>query len=335
MPKNKIAAEYIPRFVLMFCLIVSLGVLVSSLSCLQKNKPVSVPAETKLDILTDKAEYLQGEEVKIDIKNDTKNEVFLTFPSIEEFKSSDKNLDGGKWKAIRIVWAGCGVTGGLPYLPLDAGKSYTYLWDQKEKWCVGEPWEANMDYQEARPGKYRVKSAIVSRTKSAEEDPNNISGQLADSFIYSNEFTIKEKIAIDARCGKKAEFGSCRGSSEGYEFDLAANKCVKKLTAEYCVQASPFNSLEECQDICEVKTDFNSCTADSECVPVRADCCGCNAGGKAAAINKKFIFEWNKQPSCAGIMCPAVMSNDPSCSGVPKCVNNKCEIINAEDKQNI
>lgn len=72
--------------------------------------------------------------------------------------------------------------------------------------------------------------------------------------------------------------------------------------------------------------DFYSCSQDSECVSVKADCCGCTAGGKATAINKNFQEKWNKKLSsdCRGIACIQVISNDPSCFKTPKCANNKC-----------
>ena len=70
--------------------------------------------------------------------------------------------------------------------------------------------------------------------------------------------------------------------------------------------------------------DFYSCDQDSDCISIDKNCCGCNAGGSAVAINKKFKDDWNKKLNCEKIMCPAVMSNDPSCFQEPKCENNKC-----------
>lgn len=325
---------YVPRLVLIFCLLVSFIVLIGAMNYLMTSRNGNVPAENKLTILTDKAEYEQGEEVKINLINNTGSEMFLTFPSIEVFEPADTGSQSGEWRTLRIVWAGCGVTGGLQYLPLNIGESHAYSWDQQEKWCTGEkPWDADIDFQQAGPGKYRVESVIVKRTKTAQEDPNNISGQPTDIFVYSNEFTIAEKAVPDPSCGQKAKFsGNCEMAVIGFEFDTDSGKCIKKTGS--CRVETPFNTLEECQDICETKMDFYSCDIDADCVPVRADCCGCNAGGKATAINKKYILEWNSGCNQAEpVMCPAVMSSDLSCFGVPKCANNKCEIINAENKQ--
>ncbi len=283
-------------------------------------------------ISTDKAEYLKGEEVKINIKNNSAEEVFLAFPSIEVFEPVDGNIGGGEWRSIRTVWAGCGGSGGLLYLPLSAGESYAYSWDQKEKWCTAEKLrDAETNYQEARIGKYRVKSGLAKRTKSAEEDPNNISGRLADGSFYSNEFTIKDKAVIDPICSQKvAGIGLCKMIYEGYEFNESENKCVRN-TASGCSFEIPFSSIEECQKTCETEIDYYSCDVDSDCVSVKEDCCGCNAGGKAISINKKYQSEWNNGLNCAGIMCPAVMSNDPTCSSKPKCENNKCIFGSSND----
>jgi len=75
----------------------------------------------------------------------------------------------------------------------------------------------------------------------------------------------------------------------------------------------------------EAPVDFCSCTEDSDCISVKADCCGCTAGGKAISINKAYLNEWLNKLGCKDIMCPAVMSGDPSCiNKKPKCENNKC-----------
>ncbi len=75
-----------------------------------------------------------------------------------------------------------------------------------------------------------------------------------------------------------------------------------------------------------VVTDFYSCSEDSDCLSVKGDCCGCTAGGIAAAINKKFKNQWkNNCNATEPIMCPAVMSDDPSCiNKEPRCAGNKC-----------
>lgn len=257
MPKKETISSYIPRFALVFCLIVSFSVLVGSMNYLMKSRIRTEPVkERNLMILTDKTEYMQGEEIKISIKNNKEGEAFLSFPSVEVFEPADGNVGDGQWTAIRTVWSGCGVTGGMLFLPISAGGSYEYSWDQKEKWCTGEAWEMSMDSQEVRGGKYRVTAVIAKRTESAEEDPNNISGQLTDDFVYSNEFVIKEASLIEMGCRKKVRgVGSCKMVSTGYEFDSTIGKCIQK-NASGCTFEIPFNQLEECQSICELQSGF-------------------------------------------------------------------------------
>ncbi|MBL7160589.1 MAG: hypothetical protein ISS93_01920 [Candidatus Aenigmarchaeota archaeon] len=70
---------------------------------------------------------------------------------------------------------------------------------------------------------------------------------------------------------------------------------------------------------------ITSCSADSDCIAARADCCGCSYGGKAKAINKEYSGYWDgKVGSC---MCPAVISNHISCLSDAKCVNSKCQLV--------
>ncbi len=74
------------------------------------------------------------------------------------------------------------------------------------------------------------------------------------------------------------------------------------------------------------------CDEDSDCVKVKAGCCSCYNGGKAIAINK--IYEENydnnlfERERCDLVDCITQPSDDPSCFATPKCVNNKCELIN-------
>lgn len=72
--------------------------------------------------------------------------------------------------------------------------------------------------------------------------------------------------------------------------------------------------------------NFFVCSSDSDCITVRADSCGCTAGGKATSINKKYLSEWEEK-NPPGI-CPQVISQDPSCiNTVPKCTSNQCQLI--------
>ena len=78
-----------------------------------------------------------------------------------------------------------------------------------------------------------------------------------------------------------------------------------------------------------VATAANACQVDSDCVLVPDDCCGCTGGGKQRALPKKGKagFERARQARCADTMCPAVMSQDPSCAATSAvCKEGKCTL---------
>ena len=79
----------------------------------------------------------------------------------------------------------------------------------------------------------------------------------------------------------------------------------------------------------EIKDKYD-CNNDSDCERVSDGCCGCSAGGGDTAINKNFLSEWEEDyKKCDSLICPAVMSDDPSClNTVPKCIYNKCRLKN-------
>lgn len=90
----------------------------------------------------------------------------------------------------------------------------------------------------------------------------------------------------------------------------------------------------------DVKTNlgqFKVCQQNSDCVAVPDGCCGCGGGGKNIAINKKFEEEYSKkiQNECNNTGCISVISNDPSCSGIPVCDENKCDLAVPTDDSNI
>jgi len=163
--------------------------------------PPIKPPEKKVIITTDKTEYELGETVGITIKNNSSIRNFIDYPIIE-------NLVNNQWiPSGSVVWPGCWVTGGLVYLPLESNSSNSYRWDQKIKWCSSDMKDLNTYSKEVLSGTYRVKSRMITRTKSEAEDPNNISGQPAET-IYSKEFTIKEKYeTADWKTYSNKEYG--------------------------------------------------------------------------------------------------------------------------------
>lgn len=267
----------------------------------------------KVVVATDKIEYEKGEIVNIEIKNNLDSEIRVGFPPY-----SIEKLDNGTWIEIKTVFCPCEALCKVGASIIQSGGMLKYQWNQKESWCSVPERISETISNQVPVGIYRIRSIMEDSDKREAE------------VIYSPEFTIKEKTTVDSRCNEKAQgFGLCKAYFEGYEFDLESGKCVKKGVSG-CSAKVPFKTLEECQKTCETEVDFYSCVQGSDCIKVKADCCGCNAGGSAAAINKNFKNQWKSNCNEVGIACPAVMSNDPSCFQEPECVNNKC-VLNYPD----
>lgn len=78
--------------------------------------------------------------------------------------------------------------------------------------------------------------------------------------------------------------------------------------------------------------DLTLCASDSQCISVASGCCGCTAGGSNMAINKDKKEQWSKQrvSNCKDIICPAVISQDESCSATPMCIKGQCALSNVK-----
>ena len=194
-------------------------------------------------ITTDKMEYGQGEMVEIAVKSNVDKEMMICSPFyiIERFNNEE-------W--IKVKRVACPCEGNImcriaTYFILQSDDLKEFSWDQIESWCSGPIRNSKTISNQVPVGKYRVKS-LVSDTKDCGINSKN---------IYSNEFTIKEKSAPDARCGEKVEgIGSCKRSAIGYEFDSNLEKCVEKRVGG-CSFEIPFGTLEECQEVCEKQLD--------------------------------------------------------------------------------
>ena len=219
----------------------------------RKCEKVKEELAEEVTITTDKTEYELGESASVIIKNNFSEEIFISYPIIERIINDNYIPLKGS-----VVWPGCGVTGGLIYLTLEPSEAVKHQWDQKEKWCSTDFSDRNVYLKEVLSGKYRVKSEIIKRIKSEEEDPCNVSGKPSGEFVYSNEFTIKEKSALDARCSEKVKDLSgvgnvnCSVMSFGYEYDLLNKKCAA-VSIKGCSMKTPFKTLKECQEVCEKK----------------------------------------------------------------------------------
>ena len=202
-------------------------------------------------ITTDKIEYEIGEEVKITINNDSDEEQGIEYPVyfIERFENNN-------WLSIRKVLCPCGVLCSISQGFFIKSKDKMELeWDQQESWCNNlESTHPETISAQSPIGKYRIKSVKI--------DFDNADNK---QIIYSNEFTIKEKSALDARCGEKVEaVGPCEMVQIGYEFDPVTKKCFINNTTDGCSVESPFKNLEECQEVCEE----SECAGEGEMISI-------------------------------------------------------------------
>jgi hypothetical protein len=74
-----------------------------------------------------------------------------------------------------------------------------------------------------------------------------------------------------------------------------------------------------------------ACKGDGDCELVDEGCCSCNENGKRVAVLKGHAPKRN----CEGVMCPQMMSNDPSCFKVARayCRQGVCAITSVDDQE--
>ena len=75
---------------------------------------------------------------------------------------------------------------------------------------------------------------------------------------------------------------------------------------------------------------ISACKSDADCELVDETCCNCNEGGRRIAVLKGHA----PKRDCSGIMCPQMMSNDPSCLPQARayCRASKCETSSVNDQ---
>lgn len=195
MNKKESLSVSMPKLIMSVTLIVMLGAFLGILYYFAANisKPSSsitvVPVgwlHTKKDvvIVTDKAEYERGEELRITVKNNLQKTIFyaagLSHCSDKPYNIYHLSTQKGEWINILPISPECAavVGAGSPvYKELNVGESIEFAWDQKI-------WELTDDVIQAPNGKYKI-SVKYKELKEAEEIRE----------IYSPEFTIKEKIS--------------------------------------------------------------------------------------------------------------------------------------------
>ena len=253
-------------------------------------------------ITTDKTEYEQGDGiVKVAIKNNLSETIVYQAPFFCPFASLKiEKLVDDNWKSAYLMTAYCVARDRALYpdsiTVINLGLNDNFGTIEKL-------------------GIYRILFKYSSKA------------------IYSNEFTIKKKLALDSRCSEKMKgIGNCEMAKTGYEFDSIVGECVRNVVGG-CSFETPFKILEECQEVCEKgenaallnKDDLIKCNNNSDCVlvdPGRCDCSNC----KTRAISKKYLNAWNKiqagQECHLEMVCPTA---EIICESYEiKCDNNKC-----------
>ena len=206
-------------------------------------------------ITTDKTEYEQGEMLKVTVRNNqTKSIWFMEQGCNHQWWEIEKQ-ENENWKPESLM---------LPYI-IDSKETCRNCiasplnFELKPKSEISYEWNLryckNSNPALFEPGHYRL-CFYAKPTKDV----------YGGKIIYSNEFTIKEKSALDPRCSEKVKGDNgCGAQWFGYEFDQSKGICVMKVVVG-CSYKTPFNSLEECQKVCENKIicrDENyGCTID-------------------------------------------------------------------------
>ncbi|NYZ75185.1 hypothetical protein H0O03_02880 [Candidatus Micrarchaeota archaeon] len=117
-------------------------------------------------------------------------------------------------------------------------------------------------------------------------------------------------------------FAGCIHGSEGFRKPTASPSPTEEIEVTSTPEptATPEATPSE---------ELRACSSDDDCIKVATSCCSCNSGGTATTINQNSKQQWDERlrQECTGVMCLAVMSNDPSCFAKPTCVQNQCTLV--------
>lgn len=170
-----------------------------------------------------------------------------------------------------------------------------------------------------------LKGMVVNKNECAPCPAGAMCAPCAPPHIFITDYVVKtdDKYSVIVNFGRDQDTVDKLKMGDNIEIYASYNASGDGLTGENVSGSLGFlGFLKE-----KTAIDFYSCIQNSDCVSIKADCCGCAAGGKATSVNKAYQSEWLDNLDCKDIMCPAVMSGDPSCiSKEPKCENNKCAL---------
>ncbi|MEA1936531.1 MAG: hypothetical protein U9N04_00240 [Patescibacteria group bacterium] len=216
-----------------------------------KCEKVKIETAEEVVITTDKTEYEQGEAIIITVQNEQNREIEIC--GQRDMLASFENS-----------------------LPFVIEMYENYKWQYKDgyyAWPIFEGDYKDFDFMtlfKYNKYEYDLCCDVLPKSSLKLKFSTSIVGEririafyLGDRNIpvYSNEFTIKEKSALDARCREKARYFDKKGIGytilgHGFEFNLSEEKCiVVESGRENWSMESPFKTLEECREVCEKNID--------------------------------------------------------------------------------
>ena len=187
-----------------------------------KCEKVKIEEVEEMVITTDKMEYEIGEEVEITIENNTDKEQEMGY-----LLYITERLENNNWVGIKQAGCQCVVNCNVAkLLPIKLNNKTEHKWNQKESWCNDLEF---LTYPEVISfqvpiGKYRIKSIEIGFP-----DPENY------NTIYSNEFTIKEKVAVDT-----SDWQTYRNEEFGFEIEYPENWIVSRQMSKIHLLAVSF-----------------------------------------------------------------------------------------------
>jgi len=250
MPQQKISPL---RTSLLLSIVVSvsavLGFLLAFGKIVENNFSFAIiPAEKKVIIMTDKTEYLNGEEVKFSLINNLSKGIWYVSGELNCSTRSYEiyNFSNNEWNKISIHPPVCLAVEGARepiYKSLLSNNFLIFEWNQNQ-------WDYDMENYNIKADRYIISMRYM--------EHNGVN--ILDNIVYSNVFTIKEKSTIDSKCSQRANAvnitsGSrtmaCMALGRGIEFNSSEGKCIAVKFSGACSVESPFENLEECQKTCE------------------------------------------------------------------------------------
>ncbi len=112
-----------------------------------------------------------------------------------------------------------------------------------------------------------------------------------------------------------------------------AGRCVLACVPMACPAACPtgyaIDPATGCLGCACSATNTVGCTADTDCVQTRADCCGCDQGGEDTAVLAGQRASFDASLGCSGEQaCPSVDVCDASAA--PRCIQGRCELVGGD-----